>query len=66
MTKEEKAALKVHNSFFVVPAKELKVLHGDKYPELPTIRFMVVYDDGTIKYDYECGSVTKDISKVLV
>ncbi len=56
---QEQNALLVHNSIFTRKAIELKRINNFPY------RFKVIYDDGYIKYDYECGSYTEQISRKL-
>jgi hypothetical protein len=57
MNKREKA-LEKHNKIFTKKAIELRILE-EPY------RFVVIYDDGSKKYDYECGSEREEISKCL-
>ena len=59
MTEKEEKALKLHNNFFTQPAIAIKAFVN--FPQ----RFRVIYADGKEKIDFECGSITKEISNCL-
>jgi len=58
MTQAEKNALAVHNSIFVKKAMELRVY--DSYKS-----FVVIYEDRTFKYGFECGCHIDEIRQLL-
>lgn len=59
MTSYEKNALNLHNNIFTKRAIKLVTL-SEPY------RFKVIYNDGSEKYDYSCGSSSNKIRDRLL
>ena len=58
MTQAERNALAVHNSIYLKKAIELR--EYDTYKS-----FILIYEDETVKYSFECGCHADEIRQLL-